>query len=110
LGHGGLFKTSGVGQRLMAAALHTPIAVMDSAGEGGAWGIALLAAYRRHLCTGQSKNETLESFLNNKVFAGKTGTKVEPDPKDAAGFKVFMERYTSGLTIESAAVECLGQR
>jgi sugar (pentulose or hexulose) kinase len=107
LGHGGLFKTSGVGQRLMAAALHTPVAVMDSAGEGGAWGIALLAAYRQSRSANQSKNETLESFLNNKVFAGKTGTKVNPDPKDVEGFKRFMERYTSGLTIESAAVEYL---
>ena len=103
LGHGGLFKTKGVGQRFMAAALNTPVSVMESAGEGGAWGIALLAAFMRQ----RSAGETLEHFLVEKVFAGKAGAEEKPDAKDVAGFAKFMERYTSGLAIERAAVENL---
>jgi sugar (pentulose or hexulose) kinase len=99
LGHGGLFKTKGVGQRFMAAVFNAPVSVMESAGEGGAWGIALLAAFMRE------GKETLEKFLAEKVFAGKTGTRIEPDPKDAKSFGKFMERYTAGLKIEKAAVE-----
>jgi sugar (pentulose or hexulose) kinase len=98
-----LFKTKGVGQRLMAAALNVPVAVMESAGEGGAWGIALLAAYMRQKQAG----ETLEAFLAEKVFAGNAGFRLEPDAKDLEGFKQFMERYTAGITIERAAVEYL---
>ncbi|GHU23849.1 ATPase [Spirochaetia bacterium] len=101
LGHGGLFKTKAVGQRLMAAALKTPVAVMESAGEGGAWGIALLAAYMLHT------DEPLETFLAQKVFGKNTGTLIEPDPHDVQGFAVFMEQYTKGLGIERAAVEYL---
>ena len=101
LGHGGLFKTKGVGQRLMAAAFNTPVSIMESASEGGAWGIALLAAYMQW----KEKGETLESFLAKKVFAGKEGTKVTPDPKDVQSFRKFMERYTPGLEIERAAVK-----
>jgi sugar (pentulose or hexulose) kinase len=103
LGHGGIFKTKGVGQRFMAAALNTPVSVMESAGEGGAWGIALLAAFMRQ----RNKGETLEQFLLEKVFAGKAGIQEKPDAKDAAGFSAFMERYTRGLAIERAAVENL---
>jgi sugar (pentulose or hexulose) kinase len=103
LGHGGLFKTRGVGQCFMAAAFNAPVSVMEeSAGEGGAWGIALLAAFMT-----QGRGETLEKFLTERVFAGKTGAKIEPDPKDVAGFNKFMERYTEGLIIEKAAVENL---
>ncbi|MDR2193299.1 MAG: FGGY-family carbohydrate kinase [Treponema sp.] len=102
-GHGGLFKTKGVGQRLMAAALNVPVAVMDSAGEGGAWGIALLAAYRH--C--KQEGETLETFLAEKVFAGNAGICVEPDALDVKGFATAMERYIEGLAIEKAAVERL---
>jgi sugar (pentulose or hexulose) kinase len=99
LGHGGLFKTRGVGQRLMAAALNTPVSVMeDSAAEGGAWGIALLAAFMLR------KKESLEKFLAEKVFAGREGAHINPDPKNVAGFRKFMERYASGLNIERAAV------
>jgi sugar (pentulose or hexulose) kinase len=101
LGHGGLFKIKDIGQRFMAAVFNAPVSVMDSAGEGGAGGIALLAAFM------QEKNETLEKFLAEKVFAGKTGTKIEPDPKDVESFRKFMERYTAGLKIERAAVENL---
>jgi sugar (pentulose or hexulose) kinase len=103
LGHGGLFKTKGVGQRLLAAALNVPVAVMESAGEGGAWGIALLAAYMAQ----KSADETLEAYLSENVFAGNAGVRVEPDPKDAAGFAVFMKRYEAGLAIERSAVATL---
>ncbi|ACT02836.1 xylulokinase [Paenibacillus sp. JDR-2] len=103
LGHGGLFKTEGVGQKIMAGALNVPVSVMETAGEGGAWGIALLASYMMN----KAENETLENFLNEKVFAGKAGSQVSPDPKDAEGFEVFMKRYKSGLSIERAAVEYL---
>jgi len=103
LGHGGLFKTKNVGQRLMAGALNTPVSVMESAGEGGAWGIALLAAFMRQ---GQ-EGESLEQFLAEKVFSGKTGITMEPNPKDVRGFEQFMKRYAAGLAIERAAVENL---
>jgi len=101
VGHGGLFKTKGVGQRFMAAVFNAPVGVMESAGEGGAWGIALLAAFMRE------GKETLEKFLAENVFAGKTGALIEPDPKDVKSFRKFMERYTAGLKIERAAVENL---
>ncbi|WP_336790454.1 xylulokinase [Paenibacillus sp. MMO-177] len=103
LGHGGLFKTEGVGQKIMAGALNVPVSVMETAGEGGAWGIALLASYMMN----KTENETLEGFLNGKVFAGKAGSQVSPDPKDVDGFEVFMKRYKAGLSIERAAVEYL---
>ncbi|MFC0214621.1 xylulokinase [Paenibacillus chartarius] len=100
LGHGGFFKTEGVGQRIMAAALNVPVSVMETAGEGGAWGIALLASYMIN----KAENETLEDYLNRNVFAEKAGKTVPPEPKDVAGFEAFMERYTKGLAIEKAAV------
>jgi sugar (pentulose or hexulose) kinase len=101
LGHGGLFKTKGVGQRMMAAAINAPVSVAEeSAGEGGAWGIALLAAFTR-----QNGQSSLESFLAEKVFKGKTGAQINPDPKDVESFNGFMRRYAAGLKIEKAAVE-----
>ncbi|GHT76143.1 hypothetical protein FACS1894124_8160 [Spirochaetia bacterium] len=103
--HGGLFKTKGAAQRLLAAALQTPVAVMETAGEGGAWGIALLAAYMLQK-TGTELNgsaESLETFLAQNVFAGNTGTTVEPDADDVRGFTAFIKRYTKGLAIEKAA-------
>lgn len=103
LGHGGLFKTKGVGQRIMAAAMNAPVFVMETAGEGGAWGIALLASYMVH----RSKEETLESYLENKVFSGQKGSDSKPDAKDVEGFEAFMHRYAQGLFIERAAVEVL---
>jgi sugar (pentulose or hexulose) kinase len=101
-GHGGLFKTAEVGQRIMAAATRTPISTLDTAGEGGAWGIALLASYM----TRQNKQESLPKFLQ-PVFAGSMGKAVQPDPADVAGFERFFERYHKGLAIERAAVESL---
>ncbi|TAH65522.1 MAG: ATPase [Anaerolineaceae bacterium] len=103
LGHGGLFKTEGVGQRILAAAMNTPVSVMETAGEGGAWGIALLADYMLH----KSEGETLDSYLSGKVFVNMTGTRVEPDKNDVEGFEKFMKLYTAGLAIERAAVDVL---
>jgi sugar (pentulose or hexulose) kinase len=103
LGHGGLFKTKGVGQKIMAAAIDAPVSVMETAGEGGAWGIAVLASYMIN----KAENETLDDYLTNKVFAGKMGTRIDPDPKDVEGFNEFIKRYTKGLAIERAAVDNL---
>jgi sugar (pentulose or hexulose) kinase len=103
LGHGGFFKTKEVGQRMMAAAMNVPVSVMETAGEGGAWGIALLASYMLH----KSANEPLEAYLSNKVFAGENGTTIAPDQRDVDGFATFMERYKKGLVIERAAVDGL---
>ncbi|HLO34159.1 MAG TPA: FGGY-family carbohydrate kinase, partial [Anaerolineales bacterium] len=105
LGHGGFFKTKEVGQKIMAAAMNVPVSVMETAGEGGAWGIALLASYMVH----KTMNEPLEDYLSNKVFAGEKGTTITPDPKDVDGFMTFMERYKKGLIIERAAVDGLRQ-
>lgn len=102
-GHGGLFRTKGVGQRLMAAAIGAPVSVMETAGEGGAWGVALLAKFRAE----KEKGETLEAFLENKIFAGKTGIAVAPNEEGEKGFKKFIEQYKRALKIESAAVETL---
>jgi sugar (pentulose or hexulose) kinase len=103
LGHGGFFKTKAVGQKMMAAAMNVPVSVMETAGEGGAWGIALLAAYMLRKAT----YEPLEAYLSNQVFAGENGTTIAPDQKDIAGFTAFMERYKKGLVIERAAVDGL---
>ncbi len=102
-GHGGLFKTKGVGQRIAAAAMNTPVSVMETAGEGGAWGIALLASYMQN----KDKEESLQDFLNNKIFAGQTGSKMEPVAEDVEGFDKFMKRYMAGLAIEHAAVDAI---
>jgi sugar (pentulose or hexulose) kinase len=108
LDHGGPFKTKGVGQRLKAGALNTPVSVMEGAGEGGAWGIALLAAFMLQGHKGKGQDAlSLEKFLAEKVFANVTGARVEPDQKDVRGFKKYMERYSAGLKIERAAVENL---
>ena len=103
LGHGGLFKTDAVGQKLMADALNVPVAVMVSAGEGGAWGIALLAAYA--VC--REKDEKLKDFLENKVFRNSAVTLVEPEPHSAEGFETYLTRYKAALFVERAAVEHL---
>jgi sugar (pentulose or hexulose) kinase len=103
LGHGGFFKTKEVGQKMMAAAMNVPVSVMETAGEGGAWGIALLAAYMLH----KEEDEPLETYLTNKVFAGEQGTTIAPDQGDVDGFMAFMERYKKGLVIERTAVTAL---
>ena len=100
-GHGGLFKTKGVGQRIAAAAMNTSVSVMETAGEGGAWGIALLADYMKN----KEEGESLQGYLNHKVFAGQSGSKMEPVKEDVEGFDRFMQRYMAGLAIEHAAVD-----
>ena len=102
-GHGGLFKTPVVGQRIMAAAMDTPVSVMKTAGEGGAWGIAVLASYMKNKKDGQS----LADYLNDEVFAGQEGVTEEPVASDVAGFDEFLKLYNAGLPIERAAVETM---
>ena len=101
MGHGGLFKTKGVGQRILAGAIDTPVYVMETAGEGGAWGIALLADY----LVRKEEGESLTDYLNNKVFHDAEGSGMDPVPEDVEGYEKFMERYTKGLAIERAAVD-----
>lgn len=98
-GHGGLFKTKGVGQRILAAAINSPISVMETAGEGGAWGIALLASY----LVKKADNESLADFLDNNVFAGNTGIEITPTPEDVEGFNKYIKEYQSCLSIEKEA-------
>ena len=99
-GHGGLFKTRGVGQRVLAAAINSPISVMETAGEGGAWGIALLGAY----LVNNSEAKPLSGWLEDCVFAGNTGEEISPTAEDVAGFNSWIENYKRGLAIEQAAV------
>ena len=99
-GHGGLFKTKGVGQRILAAAINSPISVMETAGEGGAWGIALLAGY----LVNNDEKLSLADYLDKKVFAGNTGVEIAPTAEDVAGFDKYIETYKAGLAIEQAAV------
>ncbi|SFL68154.1 Sugar (pentulose or hexulose) kinase [Gracilibacillus orientalis] len=103
LGHGGIFKTEGVAQSILASAFNVPVSVMETAGEGGAWGIALLGSYMIN----KEDNETLEDYLSGKIFAEQAVKTVSPDSKDVEGFEQFMERYKNGLTIERAAVDNL---
>lgn len=122
MGHGGLYKTPEVGQRITAAAMNAPVSVMETAGEGGAWGMALLAAYcaeqadrkggfeaasKESITCGMPAPESLEEFLDRRVFAGMAQTTLLPDPEDVKGFDAFMETYRKGLAIEKAAVENL---
>ena len=102
-GHGGLFKTKGVGQKILAAAMDATVSVMKTAGEGGAWGIALLAYYM----VNKDAGEALEDYLQNKVFGGDEGEKMDPDPEDVKGFDEFIKRYRAGFPIERAAVDAL---
>lgn len=100
MGHGGFFKTPVVGQRVMAAGMNAPITVMDTASEGGAWGMAILAAFMKE----KKDGEPLSSYLNDKIFAGQTGTTLQPDPEDVKGFEAFLEEYERLLPAEKAAV------
>lgn len=103
LAHGGLFKTPVVGQKALAAALNVPISVMSTAGEGGAWGMALLASYM----TNKDQELSLDEFLEQKVFKDAEGQEIAPDSSDVEGFQVFIKRYYAGLAIEQAAVDHL---
>jgi len=102
-GHGGLFKTKGVAQGILAAAFNAPVAVMETAGEGGPWGMAILASYMVH----KENSETLESFLNDKVFADSKGEVMEPVAEDVTGFEKYMEVYVNALEAERKAVEMI---
>jgi len=103
LGHGGYFKTPEVGQSFAAAAIHAPVSVMETAGEGGAWGMALLASYMADKADGMS----LGKYLSDVIFAGNKGSRLEPKQADIDGFEKFMDKYRKGLAIEKAATEVL---
>ncbi|MFR5876688.1 MAG: xylulokinase [Eubacterium sp.] len=100
MGHGGLFKTPVVGQRLMAGAMNSPVAVMETAGEGGAWGCAVLARYAV-----DNKGECLEEYLNNRVFSKCKSTTIEPDAEDVKGFEDYMKLYKAALPVQKSAYE-----
>ena len=102
-GHGGLFKTPVVGQKLLAACMNAPVAVMETAGEGGALGIALLAAY----LADQKDGQTLADYLEKEIFSGNAGSEIAPDPEDVKGFEAYLQRYMKGLPIERAAIDYL---
>jgi len=99
-GHGGYFKAKGVGQKLMAGALRVPVTVMETAGEGGPWGMALLALYMKY----KAEDESLENFLNNHIFTSSNTTTVQPDKTDIKGFETYMELYVKGLDVEDSAI------
>jgi sugar (pentulose or hexulose) kinase len=99
LGHGGFFKTPGVGQQILADALNVPITAMETAGEGGPWGMALLAAYMVR----KAEGETMEDYLSTRVFADAKSSKVDPDPAGVAGFQAYLERYKAALAAQKAA-------
>ena len=99
-GHGGLFKTKGVGQTILSAALNTPVSVMETAGEGGAWGMAVLANYLIQ----KEQGETLPDYLNNKVFAGMKAETLTASPEDVKGFDEYAKKYAEALAVERAAI------
>lgn len=99
-GHGGLFKTPVVGQKILAGAINAPVTVLSTAGEGGAWGIAVLASYMIN----RNDEESLPDYLNRCVFSGETGSTINPDPEDVSGFEKFMDSYKKALLVEEAAI------
>ena len=101
-GHGGYFKTKGVGTKVAAAAINAPVSVMETASEGGAWGIALLAAYMD-----KKAGMSLSDYLSDVIFKDAKCEKCEPEEKDVQGFDEYIEKYKKGLAIERAAVEVL---
>ena len=102
MGHGGLFKTPMVAQSYLAAAVNAPVTVMDTAGEGGPWGMAVLASYLLN-----KDNMSLSEYLERVIFKDAKGTTIEPDVRDTAGLEAYMERYKAGLEVEKRAVEML---
>ena len=99
LGHGGFFKTPGVGQQILADALNVPISTMETAGEGGPWGMALLAAYSQQ----KRQGETLEDYLQNRVFCNAVSTCAQPDPAGVQGFRSYLDRYIACLPAQKQA-------
>ena len=102
-GHGGLFKTKGVGQNILAAAMNAPVAVMTTAGEGGPWGMAILASYM----VNKQEDESFSDFLNKRVFAGEQGVTVSPEPEDVEGFDKYIENYKKAIEAQKAAIMAL---
>jgi sugar (pentulose or hexulose) kinase len=102
-GHGGFFKAAGVGQKILASALGVPVTVNDTAGEGGPWGMAILAAYMLHKRPGQP----LAAYLSDMVFAESAGVTVPPDPLMTGSFNSYLMSYKKGLAVERAAVEAI---
>ncbi len=102
-GHGGLFKTEGVGQNILAAAMNAPVALMTTAGEGGPWGMAVLASYMVH----KDEGEDLQSYLADKVFAGQESKVVAPDPEDVAGFDAYIASYRDAIAVQQAAIKAM---
>ncbi len=100
-GHGGFFRVPGVGQRMMADALNTPVTVLDTAGDGGPWGMAILAAYMAQ----KTKDETLAGYLSDRVFTADGGSTLSPDPAEAEGFEIYLERYRLLLDAERSALK-----
>jgi ribulose kinase len=106
--HGGLFRTAGVAQRLLAGAIDAPVAVGQTAGEGGAWGIAVLAAFAAAAAEAPAGDPVaLDAYLSERVFADVVLDVAEPDAADVAGFATYLERYSAGLAVERAATEAL---
>lgn len=103
--HGGMFRTTGVAQRFLAAALAAPVAVGDTASEGGAWGMAVLAAFR--LAAAGDGSASLSAYLTDVVFADAAASIAAPEPADVAGFATYLDRYRAGLAVEAAAVAAL---
>ncbi|WP_210480327.1 xylulokinase [Naasia sp. SYSU D00948] len=107
MAHGGMFRTAGVAQRFLAGALRAPVAVAHMAAEGGAWGIAVLAAYVSAAEKGDAQGIDLDTYLREEVFAGSAVDTVDPDPVDVTGFAAFLDRYRAGLPVERSAVDAL---
>ena len=102
-GHGGYFKTPGVGQRMLSAAVGSPVSVMETAGEGGPYGMALLAGYMLWA----KEDQNLETYLNDVVFADARSVSLMADETDIQGFQAFLSRYQKALDVEKAAIRCL---
>jgi len=105
-GHGGFFKTKGVGQRYLAAAVNAPVTVMENAGEGGPWGMAILAAYMKRCMEGEDWM-SLGDYLDSVIFTDVSSTTMNPDPEDVVGMDRFMESYRACLPVEKLAAECM---
>ena len=104
-GHGGYFKIKEAGQRVMAAAMHAPVSVMETAGEGGAWGIAVLALYAAYKADGQ----TLDDYLNGQIFKDSKGTTIEPKQDEMDGFDAYMKRYVKAFEVEHSAIKNMAE-
>ncbi|WP_018662656.1 xylulokinase [Heyndrickxia acidiproducens] len=103
IAQGGLFKTPVIGQQILANALNTPITVMSTAGEGGAWGMAVLAVYAQY----GNEQQSLEDFLDQKVFTHPESMTLSPEPEGVSGYEAFIKKYQDGLPIESVAVQSI---